>query len=466
MSEITVEVATYEILVEVPQPEIIIEVPTFDIQVETSGAPGKNGIDGVDGQPGADGIDGAPGADGLPGADSTVPGPPGPPGLNALGAWSPLVNYVPDDLVTSAGSSWLAMQPSTGVDPAADASTNPVAAWAPVSPLALGSLPYSVAANFMVEQSVTIVAINCTNSFQGAPVAERIGIASNPNVPGVGVEWIGWGVADATGKVMLNNPAVLFPGVEYWYTIVNPAQSNIQIEQGTEVAATNMVWGGKFNYGTGVPTTDMGLYVLPCILYGTSGDSPWTLFVAQGEPGADVDPSKPFAITAIGPQLTLGDPLTVSPTTFDVAPAGGLAIGATPPIRLLVNSTERLKVDETGAVVSGALVVLGKTTTQELTITPGTQATIVLGDRGGGFSWTIYSTGKKVRFYTAAGGDLLSLDEFGNGTFKGTAKAATPVAAGDLTTKAYVDSRIWKGTQAELDLIVPRDPTVLYVVTG
>lgn len=46
----------------------------------------------------------------------------------------------------------------------------------------------------------------------------------------------------------------------------------------------------------------------------------------------------------------------------------------------------------------------------------------------------------------------------------GATEVPEPSQAAHATTKNYVDSRIWKGTQAELDLIVPRDPTVLYVV--
>jgi len=39
-------------------------------------------------------------------------------------------------------------------------------------------------------------------------------------------------------------------------------------------------------------------------------------------------------------------------------------------------------------------------------------------------------------------------------------------ALAPYATIVYVDSRIWKGTQAAYDAIVTKDPTVLYVVTG
>ena len=48
------------------------------------------------------------------------------------------------------------------------------------------------------------------------------------------------------------------------------------------------------------------------------------------------------------------------------------------------------------------------------------------------------------------------------GGFKLTS-VATPTADADAANKQYVDSRIWKGTQAEYDLLTP-DPDVLYVI--
>lgn len=41
-----------------------------------------------------------------------------------------------------------------------------------------------------------------------------------------------------------------------------------------------------------------------------------------------------------------------------------------------------------------------------------------------------------------------------------------PISTGDATNKAYVDARIWFGTQAAYNAIGTKDPTVLYVVTG
>lgn len=42
--------------------------------------------------------------------------------------------------------------------------------------------------------------------------------------------------------------------------------------------------------------------------------------------------------------------------------------------------------------------------------------------------------------------------------------ATTPTDVGHAASKGYVDSRIWKGTQAEYDALGTYDPDVLYVV--
>lgn len=43
---------------------------------------------------------------------------------------------------------------------------------------------------------------------------------------------------------------------------------------------------------------------------------------------------------------------------------------------------------------------------------------------------------------------------------------STTVAPSQASTKTYIDSRIWTGTQAAYDAIGTKDPTVLYVITG
>jgi hypothetical protein len=48
----------------------------------------------------------------------------------------------------------------------------------------------------------------------------------------------------------------------------------------------------------------------------------------------------------------------------------------------------------------------------------------------------------------------------------GVVTASAPTASNHLTTKAYVDGRIWKGTQAGYNAIAVKDPDVLYVITG
>jgi hypothetical protein len=43
---------------------------------------------------------------------------------------------------------------------------------------------------------------------------------------------------------------------------------------------------------------------------------------------------------------------------------------------------------------------------------------------------------------------------------------STTVAPSQASIKAYVDGRIWMGTQSAYDAIGTKDPTVLYVITG
>jgi len=43
--------------------------------------------------------------------------------------------------------------------------------------------------------------------------------------------------------------------------------------------------------------------------------------------------------------------------------------------------------------------------------------------------------------------------------------ATVPTTTTHATNKAYVDSRIWSGTQAAYDAILTKDPTVLYCIT-
>ena len=43
---------------------------------------------------------------------------------------------------------------------------------------------------------------------------------------------------------------------------------------------------------------------------------------------------------------------------------------------------------------------------------------------------------------------------------------ATPTSSLDGANKSYVDSRIWSGTLAAYNAISPKDPAVLYVITG
>jgi hypothetical protein len=378
------------------------------------GPAGPQGAQGPKGDPGATGAQG-------PKGDTGATGPQGAEGLNALGAWSPTTAYVPDDLVTSQGSSWLAIAASTGIDPGLDHSNTPVGQWTgPIQ--SLGSNPYTVAVNFTVTQAVHVVAMNVLGSFGGSnPNAERIGIASAINVPGSGVQWMGWGQADAAGKVMLDNTAALHPGTEYWYVIYRPVSNNVFITNGATATASNMTWGGKFMYGQPEPASDLGLYVMPVTLFGTGATHPWALFTAKGDSGQGFDPNKALAISAIGPQLSLKDPLTVQPATMSVDAGGSLTLevpSAGQQIALRINGSNSL-------IANSARIYFQ------------VQAE---------FAYFISSQGGQMN------GPLLV--------------AADPTVPLGVATKQYVDSRIWKGTQAAYDAIVSKDPAVLYVVTG
>lgn len=64
-----------------------------------------------------------------------------------------------------------------------------------------------------------------------------------------------------------------------------------------------------------------------------------------------------------------------------------------------------------------------------------------------------------ARYLKLSGGSLT-----GALAVSGTVSGAAPTAAGHLTTKTYVDGRIWSGTQAQYDAIPTKDPTVLYCI--
>jgi hypothetical protein len=61
----------------------------------------------------------------------------------------------------------------------------------------------------------------------------------------------------------------------------------------------------------------------------------------------------------------------------------------------------------------------------------------------------------------------LTLESNGGVRVAGKATQMTaPTAVDDGANKAYVDGRIWSGTQAQYNAIVTKDPTVLYVIVA
>ena len=89
-----------------------------------SGPPGQQGPAGAKGDTGAAGANGSAGAPGAKG-DKGDKGDQGD-GLTFLGAWNVSTAYNANDVVTAGGSTYLALNPSTGVDPTTDTGT----AWA------------------------------------------------------------------------------------------------------------------------------------------------------------------------------------------------------------------------------------------------------------------------------------------------------------------------------------------------
>ena len=84
-------------------------------QAGATGAQGPAGPQGFQGPTGAPGPQGPIGPQGLPGVGSS--GAPGPPGLIFLNVYNPATAYVPTDVVTYRGSSYVALLPSTNVAP-------------------------------------------------------------------------------------------------------------------------------------------------------------------------------------------------------------------------------------------------------------------------------------------------------------------------------------------------------------
>jgi hypothetical protein len=205
----------------------------------------------------------------------------GPVGPQWQGAWSPLVTYLPTDLVTRNGSVWIATAENTGIDPDADASKNIVGSLDAPSPIATGS-PTSLASGFRVEQGIRVVAMLVNKAYSGPP-GGRIGIASEIHAPGIGIEWLGSGPSNALWRVELDTPVVLSPGVRYWHVLDELPMAASMVEDGVQLIGDNMEWSGEFYYGATEPTSPLHTYGFGVVLYGTSADDPWQLYL-QGTP--------------------------------------------------------------------------------------------------------------------------------------------------------------------------------------
>ena len=95
-------------------PYTVISIVNF--ATGQSGPQGPQGPQGVPGPAGPIGPQGPEGPQG-PKGDTGATGPQGAKGLNWKGAWDSAANYVVDDAVSSAGSSWRALRNNTNVTP-------------------------------------------------------------------------------------------------------------------------------------------------------------------------------------------------------------------------------------------------------------------------------------------------------------------------------------------------------------
>jgi hypothetical protein len=92
----------------------------------TTGAAGAQGSTGLTGSAGATGTTGAAGAQGSTGLTGSAgpTGATGAVGMTFRGAWSNETAYAINDVVTTNGSSWIALTATNGVDPTTDGGTN------------------------------------------------------------------------------------------------------------------------------------------------------------------------------------------------------------------------------------------------------------------------------------------------------------------------------------------------------
>jgi hypothetical protein len=385
------------------------------------------------------------------------PGPPGPEGLNALGPWSPVTPYVPDDLVTSKGSSYLAVAPSLNVDPAADATTNPIASFIANTPVALGS-PMAIATGFTVDRGSNVIALNIQPSWQApVPAGVTVGIATDINVPGHpnGIQWLGKGTPTPDGRALMDTPFTLFPGPRYWLVILGAA--GVMVEQGAELTTSHLAWSGEFYYGSTEPSTAFGTYASPVIMYGTTTEDPWQLFVA-GTPGPEGEPGPPGPPGASGSAFEY----TYNATTTAPPSSGQVRLDSTDTtaatfcfLHELTVTGEDVQVPLELAKVGDIVILQDKDESHKRVRYEVTSATwrdpshmelgithVLTGDLGPP------PAGQRALVYL--------LRQF---------EGLTPEEADDRYVEALNGvAGLWKGTQAEYNAIPAPDPNTVYVV--
>jgi hypothetical protein len=125
-------------------------------------------------------------------------------GLNFLAAWSDLVDYLVDDVVTYSGETWIAIAPSTNVTPVEGPSWTLLAAQGSVGPAGPSAFAVAVAEGFVGTESEWLAALVGDT---GAPGDSAFDVAVANGFVGTEEEWLtsltgadGIGVPDPSGE--------------------------------------------------------------------------------------------------------------------------------------------------------------------------------------------------------------------------------------------------------------------------